>query len=251
MIPSFLQAGRPRRPGRGLERLPRPTTATAMDEVAARALPGRRRDRRRRPAVDAGRLRPRRRGQAGRGDALPLHRPARGRRSRHRVRAMTVDERLAVMRAYVRRAGQPPPQAGRALERSVYRFDVLADYGAFRDLQRHRMLTIEWQHAQPPPRLHPARGVDAAGQRRPLRRGHGPLGRPATTPSPSRFPAQAPYAVSLAYKVRFVMQLNAREAMHLLELRTTPAGPSRLPAGRPGDAPAASPSRPATVPSPR
>ena len=36
---------------------------------------------------------------------------------------------------------------GRALERLAYRFDVLADYGAFRDLQRHRMLTIEWQRA--------------------------------------------------------------------------------------------------------
>ena len=39
-----------------------------------------------------------------------------------------------------------------------------------------------------------------------------------------RFPAQAAYAVALAYKVRFVMQFNAREAMHLLELRTTPQG---------------------------
>jgi hypothetical protein len=39
-----------------------------------------------------------------------------------------------------------------------------------------------------------------------------------------RFPAQAPYAVCLAYKVRFVLQLNAREAMHLIELRTTPQG---------------------------
>ena len=39
-----------------------------------------------------------------------------------------------------------------------------------------------------------------------------------------RFPAQAAYAVSLAYKVRFYLHLNAREAMHLLELRTTPQG---------------------------
>ena len=39
-----------------------------------------------------------------------------------------------------------------------------------------------------------------------------------------RFPEQAAYAVCLAYRVRFVMQLNAREAMHLLELRTTPQG---------------------------
>ena len=43
---------------------------------------------------------------------------------------------------------------GRAIEqisteRTDYRFDVLADYGAFRDLQRHRMLTIEWQPLTP------------------------------------------------------------------------------------------------------
>jgi hypothetical protein len=39
-----------------------------------------------------------------------------------------------------------------------------------------------------------------------------------------RLPAQAPYAVSLAYRIRYSMQLNAREAMHVLELRTTPQG---------------------------
>ena len=39
-----------------------------------------------------------------------------------------------------------------------------------------------------------------------------------------RFPEQASYAVSLAYRLRFVMQMNAREAMHLIELRSTPQG---------------------------
>ena len=34
----------------------------------------------------------------------------------------------------------------------------------------------------------------------------------------------APYAVCMAYRVRFFMQMNAREAMHVIELRTTPAG---------------------------
>ena len=47
-------------------------------------------------------------------------------------------------------------RAGR-FERIDYRFDVLADYGAFRDLQRHRMLTIEWQPLTPAPRLRAAR----------------------------------------------------------------------------------------------
>ena len=66
---------------------------------------------------------------------------------------------------------------GRAFERTDYRFDVLADYGAFRDLQRHRMLTIEWQP------LSPAHGYDVpdAGRRsRPrerVRRRDGTLGR--------------------------------------------------------------------------
>ena len=38
------------------------------------------------------------------------------------------------------------------------------------------------------------------------------------------FPAQAPYAVSLAYRVRYSMQMNARSAMHVLELRSAPQG---------------------------
>ncbi len=37
-------------------------------------------------------------------------------------------------------------------------------------------------------------------------------------------PEVAAYAVSLAYRVRFTMQMNAREAMHVIELRTTAQG---------------------------
>jgi thymidylate synthase ThyX len=38
------------------------------------------------------------------------------------------------------------------------------------------------------------------------------------------YPDQAPYAVSMAYRLRYVMQFNAREAMHMLELRSSPQG---------------------------
>ena len=62
------------------------------------------------------------------------------------------------MRAYVGERTNRRHKPGRALERVDYRFDVLADYGAFRDLQRHRMLTIEWQPLSPAPRLRRARG---------------------------------------------------------------------------------------------
>jgi thymidylate synthase ThyX len=38
------------------------------------------------------------------------------------------------------------------------------------------------------------------------------------------FAPAAPYAVCMAYRIRFYMEMNAREAMHVLELRTAPQG---------------------------
>ena len=61
------------------------------------------------------------------------------------ARRMSADDRAAVLRAYVGERGNRRHKPGRAFERTSYRFDVLTDYGAFRDLQRHRLLTIEWQ----------------------------------------------------------------------------------------------------------
>ena len=37
-------------------------------------------------------------------------------------------------------------------------------------------------------------------------------------------PEQAPYAVALGYRIRYVIQMNAREAMHLVELRSGQQG---------------------------
>jgi thymidylate synthase ThyX len=140
-----------------------------------------------------------------------------------RAAAMTVDERLAVMRAYIGQRDNRRHKPGRALERAYYRFDILADYGAFRDLQRHRMLTIEWQQLTTDHGYDRPEAVDAAGQ--------GGLFDAAMSRSADLyeamqpgFPIQASYAVSLAYRIRFMMQMNVREAMHLIELRTSTQG---------------------------
>ena len=83
------------------------------------------------------------------------------------------------------------------------------------------MLTCQWQRLGPGPR-----------RRRP-RRGRAKPG-PATSSSGRwRSPAreyerlaeaglreQAPYALCLAYRIRYTLDLNAREAMHLIELRS-------------------------------
>lgn len=140
-----------------------------------------------------------------------------------RVRTMTTQERLAVIQAYVGDRANRRHKPGRAFERLTYRFDVLADYGAFRDLQRHRMLSIEWQQLSPRHGYTRPEAVDLAGC---SERFDEAMERSADLHDSlaDRFPAQAAYAVSLAYKIRFYLHLNAREAMHLLELRTTPQG---------------------------
>jgi thymidylate synthase ThyX len=37
-------------------------------------------------------------------------------------------------------------------------------------------------------------------------------------------PEVAPYAVLMAYRIRFYLDMNAREAMHVIELRSAPQG---------------------------
>src|SRR5206468_8633614 len=61
------------------------------------------------------------------------------------TRAMTPGQRAEILAASVGDRKNRRHKPGRAWERTQYRFDVVCDYGAFRDLQRHRPLTIEWQ----------------------------------------------------------------------------------------------------------
>ncbi len=142
---------------------------------------------------------------------------------RRRVEQLSAQERVELVRAYNGVRGNRRHRPGRALEATDYRFDVLADYGAFRDLQRHRMLTVEWQPLSPrhgyvqPPLIEQA-GLSnsyVAAMERSAELHDVLLG---------EFPTQASYGVSLAYRLRFAMQFNAREAMHLLELRSVPQG---------------------------
>lgn len=140
-----------------------------------------------------------------------------------RIRSMSEEDLDRIVAAY---AGSRPSRSarpGRALERSAYRFEIISDYGAFRDLQRHRMLTIEWQRLTPNYGYRiPEAIVDAGHESR--------FGAAMETSAAlyhrlaDEFPERASYAVSLAYNLRYVMELNARSALHVIELRSGPAG---------------------------
>jgi thymidylate synthase ThyX len=140
-----------------------------------------------------------------------------------RLSELTSDERRRLVKAYTGKRENRRHRPGRALEATSYRFEVVCDYGAFRDLQRHRLLTIEWQPLstalgyEVPPLVEEAgladRYVESLERSRSLHEALKPV-----------FPEESAYAVALAYNVRFQIEMNAREAMHLIELRSSPQG---------------------------
>jgi thymidylate synthase ThyX len=140
------------------------------------------------------------------------------------ARSLPVSERVAVLEACAGERQNRRHKPGRAFERTSYRFDVLTDYGAFRDLQRHRLLTIEWQslttrhgYSQPAAMVEAGGDADWRQVMEHSARLHESL-------AGAGFSGVAQYAVAMAYRVRFVMDMNAREAMHVIELRTAPQG---------------------------
>ncbi len=110
---------------------------------------------------------------------------------------------------------------GRGLESLRYRFEIVSDYGAFRDLQRHRMLTCQWQTLTPDLGADVPEEVDLAGvgdeYRRALDVSRSAHARLIDAGHDRR---AAMYALCLCYRMRYVLDLNAREAMALIELRS-------------------------------
>ena len=109
---------------------------------------------------------------------------------------------------------------GRGFETLRYRFEIVSDYGAFRDLQRHRLLTCQWQRLSPdlgadvPHELVEAgldgefcRALELSRAEHARLLGEGLV-------------EEAPYALCLAFRIRYVLELDAREALHLIELRS-------------------------------
>jgi thymidylate synthase ThyX len=140
-----------------------------------------------------------------------------------RVRTLSHAQRVALITAYVGDRTNRRHKPGRAFERLSYRFDVLGDYGAFRDMQRHRLLTIEWQRLTPqfgyarPELIDEAGGTGVFDTAMERSQALYELLRPD-------YPEQAAYGVAMAHRMRYMMHFNAREGMHMLELRSAPQG---------------------------
>jgi thymidylate synthase ThyX len=113
---------------------------------------------------------------------------------------------------------------GRGMEQTFYRFDVLCDYGIFRDLQRHRMMTLEWQQLSPDHGYVTPESIVDIDEVDTWRDAMGRASDLYETINDSAGSQIAQYAVPFANRVRFYMNMNAREAFHMLELRTQQGG---------------------------
>jgi thymidylate synthase ThyX len=137
-----------------------------------------------------------------------------------RIDVLDREERTELLAALVGNRANRRYRPGRGFEALRYRFEIVSDYGAFRDLQRHRMLTCQWQRLSPDLGAGIPEEVREAGVGEQFERALEVSRREYERLVEAGLAEQAPYALSLAYRIRYTLDLNAREAMHLIELRS-------------------------------
>lgn len=111
----------------------------------------------------------------------------------------------------------------RALEQANFTFEIVADFGAYRDLQRHRLLTQERQLLTCSLGYYVPAEIEGTPYEEEYRSA---LGRAKEVYDliASELPEEAQYAVPMAYRIRWYMHVNLRALQWLCELRSSPAG---------------------------
>jgi thymidylate synthase ThyX len=136
------------------------------------------------------------------------------------IAQMSAEDRGAMLADLVGERANRRHRPGRGFEAVRYRFEVVSDYGAFRDLQRHRMATVQWQPLSPDLGAGVPEEVDEAGAGDRYRHALERSAREYERLAGAGLRDAAPYALCLGYRIRYVIDMNAREAMHLVELRS-------------------------------
>ena len=141
------------------------------------------------------------------------------------VRSLPRDQRHEIIKAYTSLRTNRRQRPGRAFEMVEYTFEMLTNFGIFRDLHRHRILTLERQL------LSTRHGYDVPKEISEL----GILSDFKDCMYKSNevfqllvknYPEESQYVVNFAYRYPYFIKLNLREAVHMIELRTLPQGHS-------------------------
>jgi thymidylate synthase ThyX len=136
---------------------------------------------------------------------------------------MDANERRRVLQEHFSKRRHRRDKPGRALENVYYTFDVLGNLGLYRDLHRHRILTQERQAFTTVHGYDTPREIEEAGFRREFDECMNAAAK-LYEDIYRDLPGEAQYVVPFAYRIRWYMKMNLREAVHLCELRTMPQG---------------------------
>lgn len=144
---------------------------------------------------------------------------------RSEVQAWTYDQKAEAFQTYIGERLNRRHRPGRALEKAHYSWDLVCDYGIFRDLQRHRLVDdLEWQQLTPRYGYEIPKLVEEAGLSDDFESCFDLSLRLYSQLQAAGYTLEAQYATLLGHKMRWKITYNAREAFHLHELRTSPQG---------------------------
>ncbi|MDP9289517.1 MAG: FAD-dependent thymidylate synthase [Thermoproteota archaeon] len=139
------------------------------------------------------------------------------------VKHLPQKKRHEIIKTYTKFRRNRRHRPGRAYEMVEYTFDMFTNFGMFRDLHRHRILTMERQllstrHGYDVP----AEILDAS-----LEKDYRDCMYQCNYAYENIvkiMPLEAQYVVNFAYRYPYFMKINLREACHMIELRTTAQG---------------------------
>ena len=139
------------------------------------------------------------------------------------IRSLPAYDRKKIIQTYTKLRANRRQRPGRAFEMVEYTFEMFTNFGMFRDLHRHRILTMERQllstrHGYDIPAEIIKLGIskDFKDCMYKCNEVYEMISR--------KYPTEAQYVVNLAYKYPYFVKLNLREACHMIELRTIPQG---------------------------
>jgi dTMP kinase len=138
---------------------------------------------------------------------------------------LTYKEKTDIFIAYMGERLNRRHRPGRALERAWYSFDIVCDYGIFRDLQRHRMVNdLTWQQLTPRYGYDIPELVEKAGVTEIFLSSFDTSLELNSSLIRAGKVVESQYATLMGHKMRWKLTMNARQAFHFVELRTTPHG---------------------------
>jgi len=134
-------------------------------------------------------------------------------------------QKLEILNIFIGKRLNRRQRPSRALEQIHYSWDILCDYGIFRDLQRHRMVDdLAWQKLSPRYGYETPELVSRAGLDELFDACFDESLKLYSTLQSAGYELEAQYATLLGHKMRWKVTFNAREAYQMIELRTSPQG---------------------------